>query len=97
MELRELLTNHNLDHSQFKQKFNNLVSTHPHYAHLDDHNRDLMTDVILKFRDRIRSGVGVSEAAVKEQMYGLYQHRHQLGLSEYDLKEIHESLESLKK
>jgi hypothetical protein len=84
-------TNYRLD-----QRFDELIRKNPRYQNLDDANRDLISDLLKKYKEKIRKGIKPSRLAVKEDMYNLYQNRLKLGLTYNDLDQIRDLLSSLK-
>lgn len=86
----------NLTSYQIEQRLDMLMRKNPKFKHLDQKNQDLVLDLIKKYRDKIKSGIGVSGYTLREEHYRLYEKRLQLGLTLIDLKTIKELLEEFK-
>ncbi len=78
------------------QKMERLVATNPRYKNLDKANRELVVNLIRKYKERIRKGIRITSLMIKEDRYYLYHNRIKLGLSEVDLRQIFNLLESFK-
>lgn len=85
-------TNYRLD-----QRFDKLMRTNPRYKNLDGENRELIMDLIKKYKHKIAEHVNPSSLTIRQDLYHLYQNRIKLGLTYNDLDQIKELLESFKK
>lgn len=78
------------------QRFDELMRKNPRYRNLDGENRELIFDLIKKYREKIRKGIKPSGYSVRQDMYGLYRKRLKLNLTYNDLDQIRDLLESFK-
>jgi hypothetical protein len=78
------------------QRMEELMRTNPRYKNLDGANRELVLGLIKKYKERIRQGIKPSSLTVREDKYHLYENRIKLGLTEYDLEQINNLLDSFK-
>ncbi len=77
-------------------KFERLMATSVRFKNLDETNRQVILDLIKKYKERIRKGIKPTRLMIKSDRLHLYQNRVKLGLSETDLKQIYNLLESFK-
>ncbi len=82
---------------RIERQLDDLVRKNPRYSHLSDSNRQLILNLIKKYKEKIRLGIHPSLSTVREDKYYLYQHRFQLGLSPEDLAKINKLLDSFKR
>ena len=78
-------------------KFDRLMATSPRFKNLDQANRQVVLDLVKKYKERVIRGIEPTRLMIKEDRLNLYQNRIKLGLSETDLKQIYSLLESFKK
>lgn len=78
------------------QRMEELMRTNPRYKNLSGANRELVLGLIRKYKEKIRQGVRPSGLTVREDKYRLYENRIKLGLTEYDLEQINNLLDSFK-
>lgn len=86
----------NLTSYQIEQHFDHMLHEHPSYNHLSETNKSLILDLAHKYKEKIRTGVGVSEHTIREDHYHLYQNRAKLDLTYRDLEVIKDVLEGFK-
>lgn len=79
------------------QRFDKLMRTNPRYKNLDGENRELIMDLIEKYKRKMREHAAPSSLTIRHDLYHLYQNRIKLGLTYNDLDQIKELLESFKK
>lgn len=79
------------------QRFDKLMRTNPRYKNLDGENRELIMDLIQKYKKKINEHAAPSSLTIRHDLYNLYQKRIKLGLTYNDLDQIKELLESFKK
>jgi hypothetical protein len=79
------------------QRFDELMRRNPNFKNLDADNRELIMDLIKKYKQKLREHAYPSAYTIKEDMYHLYQNRIKMGLSYTDLDQIKELLVSFKK
>ncbi len=87
----------NLTSEEFERKFNELVRENSHFRNLDEKNRKVILEILKKYRDRIKSGIGIHYDDIQREMYKLYEDRVKLNFSDLDLKSAKEILEVFKK
>ena len=98
MDLEDFLKDINDQPSYIvERKLNELVRKNYHFQHLSEENRELVLDLVKKYKDKIRTGIGVSQYTINKDMYNLYQKRLKLKLTEVDRDHIREILESFKR
>jgi len=78
------------------QRMEELMRTNPNYKNLNGANRELIMNLIKKYKEKIRKGIKPSSLTVREDKYHLYENRIKLGLTPYDLEQINELLDSFK-
>jgi len=78
------------------QRMEELLRTNPNYKNLNGENREVIMDLIKKYKEKIRHGLKPSRLTVKEDKYRLYENRIKLGLTYYDLEQINKLLDSFK-
>lgn len=79
------------------QRMEELMRTNQNYKNLSGANRDLVLNIIKKYKEKIRQGIQPSGLTVREDKYRLYENRVKLGLTSYDLNQINDLLDSFKK
>ncbi len=80
-----------------ERKLNTLVRKNYHFEHLSESNKELVLDLVKKYKEKIRTGIGVSQLVINREMYRLYQNRYKMELTEVDRDHIRDILESFKK
>ncbi len=97
MDVKDLMQNaKHLTNYEFERKLNKLVRDNYHYRNLDKKNRKIILDLVKKWKDKIRRGIGISNSAFRNEMHRLYENRIKLGLSEEDLKDIKEIMNAFR-
>jgi len=81
---------------RIEQRFKEMLRTNPRYRNLNAGNRQLILDLIAKYKDKIRHGIAPSAYTIREDMYHLYENRLKLNLTYNDLDQIRELLASFK-
>jgi hypothetical protein len=98
MDIRDLVKNlANLDYDHLNNRLQELVDHNPRFYHFSRENKELLLDLLKKYRDYLRQGIGISETAINHEYHELYERRLSLKLSEEDLRDIRELLEAFKK
>ncbi len=80
-----------------ERKLNELIRKNYHFEHLSQSNKELVLDLVKKYKEKIRTGIGVSQLVINREMYKLYQNRYKMELTEVDRDHIRDILESFKK
>ena len=78
------------------QRMEKLMRTNPGFINLDGANRDLVLNLIDKYKEKIRRGIKPSLLTIREDKYHLHQNRIKLGLSFTDIEQINKLLDSFK-
>ncbi len=78
------------------QRFDKLMRTNPRYKNLNGENRELIMDLILKYKNKIREHNYPSSLTIRHDTHHLYMNRVKLGLTYHDLDQIKELLQSFK-
>ncbi len=78
------------------QRMEEMMRTNPNYRNLDGANREVIMDLIKKYKEKIRHGLKPSRLTVRDDKYHLYEDRVKLGLTHYDLEQINKLLDSFK-
>ncbi len=81
---------------RLEQRFLQLMRSNPHYRNLSESNRDLILDLLKKYKEKKRQGIKISDLAVRRDMYTIYHDRIALGLTKHDLDQIKDLLSELK-
>ncbi len=93
MDIEDLLEDaQNLTNYEFEQKLNKLVRDNYHYRNLSSDNKEIILDLIKKYKPYLRKGIGVSSVTMRNDLYRLYRNRLKLDLTEEDLDDIKEIL-----
>jgi TRAP-type C4-dicarboxylate transport system substrate-binding protein len=79
-----------------KRKLDILASTNPRYKTLDDGDKKIILDLLDKYQERMRKGIEITDRMIKEDRLKLYGNRLSMGLTEVDLDQIYDLLESFK-
>jgi hypothetical protein len=97
MELKDVTKDMtNQTNYRITQRMEELMRTNPRYKNLDGANREVVLSLIKKYKEKIRQGIKPSRLTVREDKYRLYENRIKLGLTEYDLEQINNLLDSFK-
>ncbi len=97
MDLADFLKGINDEPSYIvERKLNELVRKNYHFKNLSSDNKDLVLSLVKKYKDKLRTGVGVSQYTINRDMYNLYQNRHKMELTEVDREHIRDILEGFK-
>jgi len=86
----------NLTDKEFERKLNKLVRDNYRYKNLDKGNRKIILDIVDEYKDRLREGRGISYDRRYKDLYKLRKNKIRLGLSDGDLKDIKNILDSFK-
>lgn len=86
----------NRENWRIERQLDALVLRNPRYKNLDSANRDLIFNLIKKYKEKIRKGIRPSLSTVREDKYYLYQNRFKFGLTPEDLSNINKLLDSFK-
>ncbi len=79
-----------------ERNLNSLVRQNYHFQSLSSDNREIVLSLVKKYKEKLRTGVGVSQYTINRDMYNLYQKRLKLKLTEVDRDHIRDILESFK-
>lgn len=82
---------------EFENRLNKLVHDNYRYRNLDAKNREIVLDLVKKYKTHLRKGIGISYNNIRNEGYGLYKNRLKLNLTEEDIKDIKEILGMFKK
>jgi hypothetical protein len=96
MNIQDLVKNAgSLTDYQFEQKLHELVRKNYKFQNLGAANQQLILNLVKKYKDYIRKGLGIPSYSRSQEFYHLNQKRVELGLTEEDLKDIKEILNAL--
>ena len=88
----------NYDSDDIKQFINKLIREKNEFKNLsDEKNKKILLDIINSQKDKLRSGIGISEQNISNKMHDLYGKRIELGLTEEDLDDIRKILHYFKR
>lgn len=73
-----------------------LLRVNPHYRDLDKEDREIILDLLSKYKKKKRRGIKISDYAIRKDLYNIYQNRLKMGLTRNDVDKIKELLNSLK-
>ena len=97
MDIKDLMDNaKNLKDYEFERKLNDLVRDNYRYSNLSDSNKEIVLDLVKKYKSYLRKGIGISSVNLRNESYHLYQNRLKLGLTPEDLEDIKEILGELR-
>ncbi|MGE5426129.1 MAG: hypothetical protein ACM3PZ_03580 [Bacillota bacterium] len=98
MDLKDFMEGINDEPSYIiERKLNELVRKNYHFQNLDEGNRELVLELVKKYREKIRKGIGLSQLVIDRDLYRLHQERLEKGLTLNDLKHIRAIAESFKR
>ena len=97
MDLKSI-TNNLKDTSDYhlEQRFEELMRKNPNLKNLDEKNKELIMDIVKKYKQKLRDHAYPTAYTIKEDMYHIYQNRIKLGLTYTDLDQIRDLLQSFK-
>jgi len=78
------------------QRLDKMFRVNPRYRHLDTEDREIIFDLLKKYKEKRRHGIKATRLSVKNDMYKLYRNRIDLGLTYNDLDDIRDMLLDLK-
>lgn len=81
---------------RLQQRFDELMRKNPNYNNLSPANRQLIMDLIHKYKQKLIDHAYPSDYTIRHDMYDLYENRIKLGLTRIDLDQIQELLSSFK-
>lgn len=86
------------DQTDFRldQRLDKIFRLNPRYRHLDEEDREIIFDLLKKYKEKRRRGIKATRLSVKNDMYNLYRNRLKLGLTYNDLDDIRDLLLDLK-
>jgi len=99
MSLEDFLTkahDRSVSRERLIRAFKEFMYHNHDYDHLDNSNRDLILNIIMKHRDQVVAGRHSSSVDIDREYYSIYEHRQSLGLLENDLESIKQILNSFK-
>ena len=97
MDLKNVASNlKNTTDYHLDQRFEEMMRKNPSFKNLNTENRELIMDLLKKYKQKLRDHAYPSAYTIKEDMYHLYQNRIKLGLSFHDLDQIKDLLLSFK-
>jgi hypothetical protein len=97
MDLKSITTNlKDTSDYHLEQRFEELMRKNPNLRNLDEKNKELIMDIIKKYKQKLRDHAYPTAYTIKEDMYHVYQNRIKLGLTYTDLDQIRDLLESFK-
>lgn len=77
------------------QKLDEFFRKNPSFKNLKG-NQELIFEVIKKYKEKSRRGIGTSDFTVRHDMHRLYKKRLELGLTINDLDDLRDLLETFK-
>lgn len=88
-----------LDQNEYRleQRFDELMRRNPHFKSLDAEDKEIMFDLIKKYKEKIRRKTYPSAFTIRRDMYHLYSNRVKMGLTYSDLDHIRDLLNSFKR
>jgi len=97
MDLQDLTKDlANQENFRITRRMEELMHTNPNFRNLSSSNRELILNLINKYKEKIRHGIKPSSITIREDKYHLYQDRIKLGLTPTDLEQINDLLDSFK-
>ncbi|HPT08208.1 MAG TPA: hypothetical protein PLE28_00735 [bacterium] len=88
-----------LDQNEYRleQRFDELMRRNPHFKSLDKEDKEIVFDLIKKYKEKIRKRTYPSAFTIRRDMYHLYSNRVKMGLTYNDLDHIRDLLNSFKR
>lgn len=88
-----------LDKNQYEleQSFSRLMRLNPRYKNLDSEDKEIVLNLIKKYKEKIRRGNYPSASTISRDTYTLYSHRVKMGLTYVDIEQIREILNHFKR
>lgn len=71
-----------------ERRLNDLVRKNYQYQNLSEKNKKIVLDLVLEYKEKIRTGLGISAYSMRQDMYRLHRDRLKLDLTLMDLKAI---------
>jgi len=97
MNLQDVTSNFtHQNNERILKRFNDMIATNPRYRNLSESNQKILLDLLKKYKEILRKGLKPSRLMIRDDKYHLYQNRIKLGLSETDLDQIKNLLDSFK-
>lgn len=100
MELEDFLESvkdKDLPSYRLERELNSLVRQNYRFRNLSSDNKEVVLDLIKKYKEKIRRGLGISEYLINKELYRLHQKRDEDDLTKRDKEQIRMILESFKK
>jgi hypothetical protein len=82
---------------KLERELNSLVRKNHRFKNLSSDDKEVVLDLIKKYKNKIRLGLGISPYLINREMYRLHQNRHDDDLTKRDKEQIRMILESFKK
>jgi hypothetical protein len=86
----------NLTDKEFEGKLNKLVRENYRYKNLNKGNREIILEIIDGYKDMLRKGRSISYDKRYKDLYKLRKNKIKLNLSDEDLKDIKNILDSFR-
>lgn len=98
MELQDfLLRVKDLDEEHLRLKLHDLIRQNYDFKILSDKNQEFILDLVMKYRDKWRHGIGLSQSQIDKEYRYIKDNRSELDLRDNDLEVIKEILLFFKK
>jgi len=81
---------------RIEQRMQQMFRTNPNFKNLDSKNKELVFDLIKKYKEKMRQGIKPSAYTIHQDTYNLYENRIKLNLTPHDLEQIRDLLGSFK-
>lgn len=93
MELNDfLLRVKDLDEKHLRLKLHDLIRHNYSYRILNIKNQEFVLDLVMKYRNKWRRGIGISQQSIDREYREIYKNRSELDLKANDLSIIKEVL-----
>jgi len=82
---------------ELEQSFSRLMRLNPRYKNLDSEDKEILLNLIKKYKEKIRKGNYPTALTIRRDTYNLYSNRVKMGLTYVDIEQIREILNNFKK
>ncbi len=97
MNIKDLMKNvKDLTDKEFERKLNKLVRDNYRYKNLNEDNRKIILEIVDEYKDILRDGRSISYDRRYKDLYKLRKNKIKLGLSDEDLKDIKNIIDSFR-
>lgn len=98
MNVKDLMKNvKDMRDWEFERKLNELIRENYRFRNLDAGNKEVVMDLVKKYKSYLRRGIGISSLKIRYEMLKLKKNMQKLDLTKNDIRDIQEIMNSFKK